>query len=294
MDEMNRYSQTNSYKGLDGFSIQSALKVAREAARIGGKIVRDHFGDTARISWKRHLEIQTEVDTEAERAIMAFIKDRFPRHSMLGEEGGLRRGYSPYTWVIDPLDGTNNFVLDIPQFAVCVSLTKDEQVLLTAIYQPISNTTYTALRGQGAYLNDKRIHVQEHTTRLSESTVCSILAYSVHSNPVTHSLFSRLYKSTRRLLDTWAPSLDWCMLATGKIDALLYLSDESLWNDPGMLAGAFLFLEAGGTINRLNLRETGDAVNELRENSIIAATSHSMISEVNELVDSAPLIEELV
>lgn len=294
MYEMNRHSQTNSYSKLESLSLNFALEVAREAAHIGGKLVREHFGETARISLKRHLEIQTEVDTEAERAIMAFIEDRFPAHSILGEEGSMRHGYSPYTWIIDPLDGTNNYVLDIPQFAVCVSLKKGDQVLLTAIYQPMSDITYTALREQGVCLNDKQICLQEQHTMLSKSTVCNILAYSVHGNPVTHFVFSEVYKNTRRLLDTWTPSLDWCMLATGKIDALVYLSNESLWHDPGMLAGAFLFEEAGGKIHPLTLRGDDSVINELKEHSIIAARSCSMIDQINALVERIPRIEELV
>ncbi|HZU02702.1 MAG TPA: inositol monophosphatase [Ktedonobacteraceae bacterium] len=292
MGRINRYSQTNNYVEPDDLSIDSALKVAQAAARMGGKIVRQRFGKTASISWKSDIEVQTEVDIEAEQVITAFIKDHFSKHSILGEECGMRWGHSPYTWIIDPLDGTNNFVLNIPQFAICVSLKKHDDVLFTVIHQPMLDITYTALKGKGAYLNNEQIRLQELETPLHKSTVCSILAYSVHSNSVTHSIFSRLYKGTRRLLDTWAPSLDWCMLAAGKIDALVYLSDESLWDDPGMLAGAFLFLEAHGLIDDLSLRGAGEAINALRDTSIIAASSNHMIDQVNELIDSAPLVEE--
>ena len=114
----------------------------------------------------------------------------------------------------------------------------------------------------------------------------------MHSNPLSYAIFNRLYEGSRRLLDTWAPSLDWCLLATGKIDALVYLSDESLWNDPGMLAGAFLFREADGLIRKLNLRSAEEEVNTLRPHSVIAASSDHMIAQVNELIDSAPLVKE--
>jgi myo-inositol-1(or 4)-monophosphatase len=292
MDRINRYSQTNSYAQSDEFSIDSALKIAQKAAYEGGEIVRERFGKISSVSWKRGIEIQTAADVASEQAITTFIRDHFPEHSILGEELGLRYGHSPYTWIIDPLDGTNNFVIDIPQFAVCVSLKKHDDILLTVIHQPISGITYTALKGKGAYLNNERIYLQKCEVPLNKSTVCSILAYSMHSNPLSYAIFNRLYGGSRRLLDTWAPSLDWCLLTTGKIDALVYLSDESLWNDPGMLAGAFLFHEAHGLMSDLNLKGTGEIGNALRRNSVIAASSGHMIDQVTKLIDSAPLVKE--
>jgi|SRR6185437_10423321 len=292
MDMINRYSQMNNFTQSDEFSTDAALKIAQEAAYEGGEIVRQRFGKISSVSWKRGIEIQTAVDVESEQAIITFIKDRFPDHSILGEESGMRHGRSPYTWVIDPLDGTNNFVLDIPQFSVCVSLKKYDNILLTVIHQPISGITYTALKGKGACLNYEPIYLQEREVPLSKNTICSILSYSMHSNPLSHSIFNQLYKSARRLLDTWAPSLDWCLLATGKIDALVYLSDESLWNDPGMLAGAFLFREAHGHMSELNLRGACEAIKALEQTSVIAASSFYMIDQIRKLIASAPLLKE--
>ena len=149
MDRVNHYSQTNSYLEPDEFSIDSALLVAQEAAYVGGKVVRERFGKIANVSWKRGIEIQTAADVASEQIITAFIKDHFSEHNVLGEELGMRDRHSPYTWIIDPLDGTNNFVIDIPQFAVCVSLKKHDEILLSVIHQPISGITYTALKGKG-------------------------------------------------------------------------------------------------------------------------------------------------
>lgn len=292
MDWISSYSQKDGFMESDEFSIDFALQIAQDAACAGGEIVRHYFGKTSNVIWKRGVEVQTAVDIEAEQAITTVIKARFSEHNILGEELGMRYGRSPYTWVIDPLDGTNNFVIDIPQFAVCVSLKKHNDILLTVIHQPILDITYTALKGRGARLNNEPIYLQKCEVPLKKSTLCSILAYSIHSNPLSYSIFSRLYEGSRRLLDTWAPSLDWCLLATGKIDALVYLSDESLWNDPGMLAGAFLFCEADGLINDLNLEGAGEAINALRHTSVIAASSGFMIDQVNKLIDSAPLIKE--
>ena len=292
MARTTRYSQLDDYGESVDFKTE-ALKVAQEAAYVGGEIARLNFGKISRVSWKCDLEVQTEVDTEAEKKITNFIKKRFEEDSTFGEEFGLSKGDSSYTWVIDPLDGTNNFVLDIPQFAVCVSLKKDDDVLLTVIHHPILDITYTAVKGEGAFLNGEPIDLPRRKSLLNKSTICSILAYSVHSNPLRSSIVNRLYRGTRRLLDTWAPSLDWCLLATGKIDALVYLSDKSFHDDPGMLAGAFLFSEAGGIISDLSLSDSRAAAIALRKTSLIAASTDYMIDQVNDLINSDFLVEEL-
>ncbi len=290
MDTINYWSQKNNSSISDGFDIDDALSIAEEAARTGGKIIRERFGETSGMRLKRGIEVQTPTDVAAEREIISLIQNRFFDHGIIGEESGIKRGRSPYTWIIDPLDGTSNFVLDIPQVAVCITLKKHNDILMTVIHQPIVDITYTAKLGEGARVNSKPACLQPREISLAKSTICSILTYSMHDNPLTHSLINKLYKSARRLLDTWAPSLDWCMLATGKIDALVYLSDAQLWIDPGMLAGAFLFREASGLISGLN----GDVTSDIAHmRSVIAAPSSYMIRQISHLIACDPLVKEL-
>ena len=290
MDSINHWFQKNNGSPSNELNIDEALNVAKEAAYIGGKVIKKRFGETSGMRLKRGIEIQTPVDVETERVIASLIERHFPDHGIIGEESGTKHGTSPYTWVIDPLDGTSNFVLNIPQVAVCVSLKNDDDVLLTVIHQPIIDMTYTAVRGAGAYVNGKLIQLQPRDVLLAKSTVCSILTYAMHDNPLIHSVINKLYKSTRRLLDTWTPSLDWCMLATSKIDALVYFSDERLWIDPGMLAGAFFFHEAHGLISNLN----GDITTEMTQlTSVIAAPASSMIEQISRLIVDEPLVKKL-
>lgn len=301
MSKINRLPQKN--KGLmmndlaidempmiDDLNVAVPLNIAEEAARAGGNIIRERFGETLGMRLKHDIEVQTPVDVEAERVIISFIERYYLNHGIIGEESNPKRGDSPFTWVIDPMDGTSNFVLNIPQVAVCVSLKKGDDVLLTVIHQPMIDVTYTAMRGAGAYVNGKLIQLQPRDVPLAKSTICSILTYAMHDNPLIYSVINKLYESTRRLLDTWTPSLDWCMLATGKIDALVYFSDERLWIDPGMLAGAFFFHEAGGLISNLN----GDITTEMTQlTSVIAAPTSSMIEQVSHLILYEPLVKKL-
>ncbi len=290
MDTINYRFQKNNSSISDEFDIDDALEIAEEAARIGGKIIRERFGETSDMRLKRGIEVQTPTDIEVEREITSLIENFFFDHSIVGEESGIKHGRSPYTWIIDPLDGTSNFVLDIPQIAVCITLKKYDEILMTVIHQPIVDITYTAKLGEGTRVNGKPTCLQPREKSLAKSTICSILTYSMHDNPLTHSFINKLYRSTRRLLDTWAPSLDWCMLATGKIDALVSLSDAQLWIDPGMLAGAFLFRESGGLISDLN----GDVITDIaRLTSVVAASSSSMIKQITRVIACDPLVIEL-
>lgn len=290
MDNKNRPFSQAAFMAKNAIDLSDALELAKNAARAGGEIIRKRFGNISTIHWKRGVEAQTPADVETEQAITRLIAEHFPRHTIYGEELGTRTGASPYTWVIDPLDGTSNFVLDIPQFAVCISLKEYQRMLFTVIYQPIMDILYVAQKGQGAYINGEKIHARQQTPSLPKSTVCSILTYEIHGDDATYSVIDKLRRSTRRLLDTWAPSLDWCLLATGKIDALIYLSKQHMWIDPGMLAGAFFFLEAGGKTSDL----CGNPVTDITQlKSVIAAFSPSMIQEVSQMVAQTPSHTEL-
>src|SRR5450755_107694 len=274
-------------------NMQEALQVAEEAARRGGQVIRDYFGKAMRITMKRGIEEQIPVDTESEKAIISVLHDYFPDHRIQSEESGNRSGNSLYTWVIDPLDGTSNFILGIPQVAVCVTLVKENDILLTVIHQPILDTFYTAISGQGAYyvttldhgayFNRERLRVRQNASSLSKSAICRVLAYGMHNHKQARDVMNRLYGKTRRLLDTWAPSLDWCMLASGKVDGLVYVSTHLLRYDPGMVAGLFLFREAGGFLGDLEYGENID--NMAQVESVIAATSDTLLKEIWRTID---------
>lgn len=264
-------------------NVSIPLYIAEKAARAAGRIIKECFGHSLTVHWKRGVEAQTLADVEAEKVIRELLESYFPDDTINGEECGVKAGISPYTWVIDPLDGTNNFVRDIPQLAVCISRMQYQKVLFTLIYQPIVDVLYVAHEESGAYVNQTRICVAPRPVSLLESTVCSILTYEAHGQEQTYSIIEKLYRNSRRLLDTWAPALDWCLLATGKIDALIYISDTRMCLDPGMLAGAFFFQRAEGYISGLDGKLTTDM---MHLTSVIASSSPSLIQEVCQMITS--------
>src|SRR6266487_5901720 len=110
------------------------------------------------------------------------------------------------------------------RFLTHQSLMRENKVLLAVIYQPILDIVYTATLERGAYLNQERLCVQQNAPSLSKSTICRVLSYGMHNHKLARQVMNTLYGRTRRLLDTWAPSLDWCMLASGKTELSMALT----------------------------------------------------------------------
>jgi myo-inositol-1(or 4)-monophosphatase len=268
---------------MEGYvNIENALVIAEDAARHGGKVVREHFGKTAHVTMKRGIEEQIPTDIESEKAILEVLEGHFPQHNIHSEELGRRNRDSPYTWVIDPLDGTSNFILGIPQVAVCVSLLRGDETQLTVIYQPMLDIVYKAGLRHGAYQDGQPVYVRQNADSLARSTVCRVLSYGMKRDKLARRVMDKLCGNTRRLLDTWAPSLDWCMLVAGKADGLVYVSSHQLRLDPGMVAGLFLFLEAGGVLSDLR---GGDINDVTTVESVIAATSNPLLLDICKAID---------
>jgi myo-inositol-1(or 4)-monophosphatase len=268
--------------------LSNYLNVALEAAQIGGKAIKDSFGMSTHITMKGDVEIQTSVDLKSEKVIIDTIRKHFRDHNIISEERGRLDQGSSYTWIIDPLDGTSNFVVGIPQISVCITLVRsNDDIQLTVIHQPFLEITYYAIKNHGSWVKQRNsvesISVNTPLKKLSNSTICGIMTYSMHGNKMAQVVLNTLRDNTKRFLDTWAPALDWCLLANGKIDGLVYISEIPLSIDPGMLAGAFLFQEAGGKI--CNLR--GETSNDLfKLESVIAANHRKMIKDLSSTIGS--------
>ena len=261
---------------LSNALMSEALSTAQRAARAGGAVVRAQFGQRVQITPKSAFEDRTTTDVDAEAAIFEVIRERYPDHRIRSEELGDHQGASDFVWIIDPLDGTSNFILGIPHVAVCVSFAHNENILASVIYQPITNTMYWASAHSGAYLDGAKLTAALEGRDLGTSTICNILTYSMHNRPVASQAVYTLHYGTRRLLDTWAPSLDWCLLASGKVDGIVYLSDQLMCSDTGMLAGAFLWLEAGGAL----YRPDGQKIARIDEALSVVAAAPALVNEI--------------
>ena len=215
-----------------------------KAAQAGGEVLRTYFGQSLVTAQKcTARDFKTKADTESEEAIIKLLETAFPTYSIFSEERGFMDKKSEYTFYIDPLDGTYNFVLGIPQFSVSIGLYKNKQAMMGVVHHPILNNTYSAMRGQGALLNGASIKVSNEVA-FPKATVAYNCAWNT-SEKYQHMLGIELGKRDfGRLTLMWSPALDLSLLAQGKIEAMMVHGSE-LYD---FAAGKLIAREAGAKI----------------------------------------------
>ncbi len=215
------------------------LKAAREA----GKIVMRHYGNAGKLGFKNPRSIVTKVDLLSERKIMDIISKKYPNHSFLTEESGQIKKDSEYLWIVDPIDGTTNFVSSLGNFAVCIALAKNNEVLIGAVYDPCLDNMYFAEKGKGAFLNNKKIKVS-NKNNLSESILAFNLPSNVEISRKTLSLLGKIYGNFRGIRNFGAAALNMCYLAEGKFD-VYFTKIIKAWD---VAAAKLVVEEAGGKV----------------------------------------------
>lgn len=225
------------------------LNIAINAALRAGKIITRQYEqlDKLTIFEKGLNDLVTMVDKAAEEAIIETIYKAYPNHSILGEESGQHPG-NEFTWVIDPLDGTMNYVHGFPQFAVSIGIKMKDHLEHAVIYDPLSQDLYTASKGRGAHLNNRRIRVSERND-LKGALVGSAFPYhdrdsTPHGVPhleILQEIFTR-GSDVRRI---GSAALNLAYVASGKLDGF-WESDLKQWD---IAAGVLLVREAGGFVS---------------------------------------------
>jgi myo-inositol-1(or 4)-monophosphatase len=162
-----------------------------QASEDGGKIVKSYFGKALDIEEKTTVaDFRTQANIESEKTILSVITKKFPQFNVLSEETGLIDNKSEYTFIIDPLDGSNNFVLGVPNFSISIGLLKGDRVILGVIHLPILNHTYYAQEGQGAFLDNKRLAVNKEADikKTSISYTCGYVNSKEYTETLKHKL----------------------------------------------------------------------------------------------------------
>ncbi len=227
------------------------LNVAIKAARRAGNIINRASLNSERIqvTRKQHNDFVTEVDQAAEAAIIETLKDAFPDHGFLAEETGEIQGSSmadqpSHIWIIDPLDGTTNFIHGFPQYAVSIALAVDGITQQAAVYDPNRDELFTATRGAGAYVNNRRLRVAGRL-KMSEALIGTGFPYREDQDVEAYlEIFAQMTRQCAGLRRPGAASLDLAYVAAGRLDAFF---EQGLkpWD---MAAGALLITEAGGLV----------------------------------------------
>jgi myo-inositol-1(or 4)-monophosphatase len=231
------------------------LNIAVKAARAAGAIIsRASLDlDLLQVDLKSPNDYVTEVDRQAENAIIDILLQAYPGHGILAEESGRTRGSkdSEFTWIIDPLDGTTNFIHGFPVYAVSIALAHRGVVQQAVVYDPARNDLFMASKGRGAYLNDRRLRVSKRT-RLADSLIGTGFPFRKGDNFKRYvSMFEDVMTQCAGLRRPGAAALDLCYVAAGFYDGFF----ETGLNPWDIAAGSLMITEAGGLIGNF----TGEA-----------------------------------
>lgn len=246
-----------------------ALNIAIKAARRAGQIINRASNDLdlIQVTTKQPNDFVTDVDKAAEAAITEILREAYPSYGILAEESGHKAGKgdndSEYEWIIDPLDGTTNFIHGLPQYAISIALAKSGVVEQAVVFDPNRNELFTASKGGGAFLNDRRIRVSRRN-KLQDALLGTGFPYRMFDHIDTYlAIFKELAQKTAGQRRPGAASLDLAYVACGRYDGFWEFG-LSPWD---MAAGALLISEAGGLVSDLR----GDA-NYLETGNLVAGT----------------------
>lgn len=226
--------------------LNKTLELAETWARQVGEIHLSYFrGNNLDIHTKSNVyDVVTRADKESEAFLLSVIAEHFPTHAILGEETGEHAGQAGYRWVLDPLDGTNNFSQGLPIFTVSIGLQYEGDTLLGVVYAPCQKEMYTAVKGGGAFLNGKPIHVSAKGD-LAHSVLATGFPYDKGVNPDNNiANLVAILPHLRGIRRMGTAAYDLCCTAAGWLDGYWELNLK-LWD---MCAGALIVEEAGGKV----------------------------------------------
>lgn len=216
-------------------------------ARHAGQILREGYGKQHDIDHKGRVDLVTEVDRRSEAFLIEQIRALFPSHTIFSEESGNLIGTDAACWYIDPIDGTTNYAHHLPIFSVSIAYAEAGQLQIGVIYDPMRDECFSAVRGQGAYLNGERLHVSSAQDLLHSLMVTGFPydAEGVEKNFACFAHFTRLSRGVRRL---GSAAIDLCYVAAGRVDGYWEQSLQAY----DMAAGSLIAREAGACVTSLD------------------------------------------
>ena len=217
------------------FSIQLAMRA--------GTFLREKLTSDRQVEYKGIINPVTDADEGSQKLILQAIEDRFPQHSILAEENASIDKNSEFTWIIDPLDGTVNYMHQIPIFCVSIALYRNMTPYLGVCYNPMSNDLFYCEKGKGAYRNGSAIHVSS-TERLIETLVVTGFPYTKEESEKVVSRLARVLTEVQGIRRLGSAALDLCFVAAGLFDGYWEIG-LSPWD---IAAGALMVQEAGGRV----------------------------------------------
>lgn len=238
------------------------LNIATRAARSASEVILRGTQrlDTIQATEKSQNDFVTEIDKQSEKIIIETIRKTYPNHAILGEESGHLEGNDEFVWIIDPLDGTRNFMHGFPHFCISIAFQYKGRIEHGLIYDPIRQETFTATRGNGAQLNNRRIRVTNRTT-LKGTLLGTGFPFKPTADFATYlKTLSQLMPQTGGIRRAGSAALDLAYTAAGRLDGYWEFG-LAPWD---LAAGSLLVLEAGGLVSDIKGGEeylqTGDII----------------------------------
>jgi myo-inositol-1(or 4)-monophosphatase len=256
------------------------LNVMIGAARKAARSLKRDFGEVEhlQVSLKGPANFVTAADRRAEETLCAELAKARPDYSFLGEEGGRRDGSDrTHTWIVDPLDGTTNFLHGIPQFAISIALERSGTIVAGVVYNPITDELFTAERGKGAFLNDRRLRVAARQRLVDAVIACGLPHHGRGDLALGLRELAAIQDKVAGLRRFGAATLDLAFVAAGRVDGF-WERNLSPWD---MAAGLLLVREAGGFVSDI---DGGDAMFEKRH---IVAGNETMHRQLQALLKAA-------
>ncbi len=219
--------------------LSTAIEIAGEA----GALLAELSTQPLDIGYKHRADLVTVADRRSEALIVGRLRERFPDHAIVAEEGGNHRSSSDYCWYVDPLDGTTNYAHGFPVYSVSLGLAYRGEVIAGVVYDPTRNDTYAAERGAGAFLNDQRLHVS-HTEKLGDSLVGTGFPPFASDHDLNVQFYFRFTELSHGIRRAGSAALDLCCVAAGRFEGFWELKLNA-WDKA---AGVLLVTESGGRV----------------------------------------------
>lgn len=254
--------------------MKKRIEVIKKCALEAGEILKYYYSNEINIRFKGKLDMVTDADINSQEKIVNIIKSEFPDDEIIAEENTENTSNLKSTWIIDPLDGTTNFVHRMPWFAISIAYLNNGNIKLGLIYIPLLNELFFAVKGEGAFLNGKRISVSKED-KLERCLVGTGFPYSIHENyEEIISRFKKVLINVRGVRRPGAAAQDLAYVSCGRFDAF-YEDGLKPWD---VAAGILLINEAGGKVTGYN----GEEYQIGKSNQILASNLflHEKIKEL--------------
>ncbi len=265
------------------FSLEKAAEAMQGVARQVGAMQRENLGrrDLQMDCKSTTIDLVTEIDRRSDEMIVGYLRQEYPDHAILAEESGESGQHSEYRWVIDPVDGTTNYAQGLPIFAVSIALEHCREAVLGIVYEPVTNEMFTSIRGQGAYLNGKRLQVGDKSN-LMECVLATGFPYDVATHPLNNiDYFTAMLPRTRAIRRMGSAAYDLASVASGAFDGFWEMN-LSPWD---AAAAMLVVKEAGGVVWPFR---NDRKISIIAGNERISREIWSVLREVDHLAEPIP------